>query len=284
MKIQLEKIPNHRDKSSLSWLINPRLNEYFFWHFHPEIEIVFIEAEKGNRHVGEHFSPFFGSDLVLIGSNIPHLNFDYGIKGEYQKTVLHINENFLKPFRDTLPEFEIIIDFLHIQSQKGIAFGEKIKNDVGERFKNIHLLHKFEQVMEVIQILQLMVSSGDFTFLHTEKPKNLINQKEKQRLDKVVAYIQSHYHQKIETREMAEFCNLSTEAFCRYFKQMTKLTFTEYLNNFRINESKRLIMKGYSITDACYESGFESLSYFNRIFKKVTNENPSSFKKENFNR
>lgn len=280
MKIQLEKIQTQEDESSLRWLINPRLSDQFYWHFHPEIEIVFIEAEKGHRHVGEHFSQFHGSDLVLIGSNVPHLNFDYGIKGDYKKTVLHIREDFLKSDQNTVPEFLPLIDLIHNQSLKGISFGEDFKKQVGERFKKIHGLSQFGQVMEVLGLLHQMVNTDDFIFLHHEKPKNTVNQKERQRLGKVIAFIQAHYTGKIETREMANLCNLSTEAFCRYFKQMTQLTFTEYLNQYRINESKRLILQGYSITDACFESGFESLSYFNRIFKKVTKVNPSTFKKK----
>ena len=78
MKTELEHI-NPEAGGSISLMVNPDLSDFFFWHFHPEFEVVFIEGADGNRHVGNHFSRFEESDLVLIGSSIPHLNFDYGI-------------------------------------------------------------------------------------------------------------------------------------------------------------------------------------------------------------
>ena len=74
MNTQLETITRQFNRS-FSMMFNPNLSDLFFWHFHPEYEIVYIEAESGVRHVGEHHSTFKNSDLVFIGSNIPHLNF-----------------------------------------------------------------------------------------------------------------------------------------------------------------------------------------------------------------
>ena len=123
MKIALEKISPSNINSSFSWLINPKLNDFFYWHFHPEYELVFIEAPEGTRHVGEHISRFAESDLVLIGSNIPHLNFDYGIKTDYTKTVLHIQFHFLENAFENTPELKAI-EMLLEQSKLGIAFGK----------------------------------------------------------------------------------------------------------------------------------------------------------------
>ena len=87
MKLQLEEI-DPTGSSSFRILVNPNLSNLFFWHFHPELELVFISGTNGTRHVGEHISAFEQWDLVLIGSNIPHLNFDYGVKGPYEKIVV----------------------------------------------------------------------------------------------------------------------------------------------------------------------------------------------------
>ena len=95
MKIVFEDIKRLAG-SSFRILVNPKLNDFYYWHFHPEFELTFIEAPQGTRRVGNHVGQFEGSDLVFIGSNIPHLNFDYGIKTEYQKVVLQIKEDFFK--------------------------------------------------------------------------------------------------------------------------------------------------------------------------------------------
>ncbi len=85
-------------------LFKPRLKNYFFWHYHPEYELVYVEASTGIRHVGQNISGFMGSDLVLIGPNIPHLNFDYGIKTAYRQVVVQLKENFLGDAFKNTPE------------------------------------------------------------------------------------------------------------------------------------------------------------------------------------
>ena len=84
MKIQLETI-SPSTKSPFRLLHNPNLSALFYWHFHPEYELVYIEGANATRHVGNHISNYENSDLVFIGSNIPHLNFDYGVQTDYKK-------------------------------------------------------------------------------------------------------------------------------------------------------------------------------------------------------
>jgi AraC-like DNA-binding protein len=275
MKIQLENITPHVN-SSFRWLINPKLNDFFFWHFHPEYELVFIEAQEGTRHVGEHIARYKNSDLVLIGSDIPHLNFDYGIKTDYQKTVLHIQPHFLEnAFTPELKSIEILLE----RSKMGIVFGETTKQQIGERLKHIHQLPYFEQFLEVIKILKTLSEATDIAYLHEKNPQNVFNKKEQERLQKVYRFIDENYQQKITIEKIADLSNLSMAAFCRFFKRMTKLTFTEFLNHYRISEAKRLLLLDNNVSETCFECGFESLSYFNRIFKKITGENPLAFKK-----
>ncbi|WP_223302285.1 cupin domain-containing protein [Flavobacterium branchiophilum] len=89
MKIVFENI-QCESNSSFRILVNPKLNDLYYWHCHPEIELTYIIAPKGIIKIGTHTHPFQDSELILIGPNIPHLNFDYGIKTEYQKIVLQI--------------------------------------------------------------------------------------------------------------------------------------------------------------------------------------------------
>jgi AraC-like DNA-binding protein len=278
-KLILEKIVPDGEKSSFHWLVNPKLNDFFLWHFHPEYELVFIEAEEGKRHVGEHIGRFYGSDLVFIGSYIPHLNFDYGIKTDYLKTVLHIQPQFLKSEIMNTPELEAVGKLLE-KSKYGIAFGESVKAEVGEKFKKASELPYFEQFIAMLEIFKILGETDDYTLLHTEIPKNQYNKKEEERLRKINHFIELNFARKIDLIEIAQLSNLSTAAFCRYFKKMTKLSFTEFLNNYRINQAKLMLMNHKNVSETCFDSGFDSLSYFNRTFKKVTGENPSAFRKK----
>jgi AraC-like DNA-binding protein len=276
MKTELEHI-NPEQWSSLSLMINPDLSDFFFWHFHPEFELVFIEGADGNRHVGNHISRFIESDLVLIGSYIPHLNFDYGIKTTYEKVVVHIQPGFLKTAFATTPELSSINQLME-DSKKGIAFGKDTKLKLRNRIKNLGNLKGFEQFLEMIDILQVLAQSKDKELLHANPVKNQFNTKDKDRLDKIHSFIDEHYQRRIDIQEVADLSHLSKPAFCRYFKKMTRLTFTQFVNHYRIDKAKKVLLSGKNVTETCFSSGFESLSYFNRTFKKITGTNPISFR------
>ncbi|WP_127018860.1 helix-turn-helix domain-containing protein [Flagellimonas beolgyonensis] len=276
MKIQLENI-QPSDKSSFHLLHNPKLNDLFFWHFHPEFELVYIEGADGKRHVGHHLSNFTGSDLVLIGSNIPHLNFDHGIKTEYHKEVLHISASFKEKVFQEIEELQDVYELLD-RSQYGIAFFGETKKAVGAKMKQLQPLDRFGQFLEIMKLLKVLAHSDEFELLHTNPIINNKANKQQQRLQQVYSYIDEHYAQKIELEEVAQRVNLGKEAFCRYFKCNTGSTFTQFLNQYRITQAKRLLLAGRNITETCYECGFESLSYFNRTFKKISGENPSTYK------
>lgn len=277
MKIVFEDIKRLAG-SSFRILVNPKLNDFYYWHFHPEFELTFIEAPYGTRRVGNHVGKFEGSDLVFIGSNIPHLNFDYGIRTEYQKVVLQIKEDFFKNDFVTTPELSAIYQLFE-NSKKAICFNGTTREMVGKRLKKIHLLPNFEQFIEVLSLFQMLARSDERTFLHEEAFENFYNNKEQSRLKVVYKFIENNFQRNITIEEMGTLTHLSKAAFCRYFKKMTRLTFTEFLNQYRIEQAKRLLKEDKNVTETCFECGFESLSYFNRIFKKVVGQNPIQFKK-----
>ena len=267
-----------RDLSSFNILVNPNLSDFFYWHFHPELELVYLDGADGNRHIGSHISRFMGSDLAFIGSNIPHLTFAYGIKTAYEKTVVHIKPSFLEHALVNTPELADVHQ-LFILSQYGIAFGEKSKKLVGARLKKLHQLSHFDQFIEILNLLQILATSNDWQKLHDHPVSNKHTVKDQDRLKSILNFIDANFQRKIEISEVAVLSNLTKEAFCRYFKKMTRLTFTEFVNHYRIDRAKKMLLIDKNITETCYECGFESVSYFNRIFKKVTKENPLAFKK-----
>ena len=277
MKVKLEAIKPGID-SSFAILLTPKLNDLFYWHFHPEYEIVYVEAETGVRHVGDHISKYEGSDLVFIGPNIPHLNFDYGVKTIAETVVIQMKEHFLgQPFF-ALPEITAINELFE-KAKGGIAFYGETKKMVGERLKQLPSLPHFQQLVELLQICQLLATSEEYSLLHSRPIANASLLKEQQRLHKIYHFIETNYQKDIDVNKVATLTHLTTAAFCRYFKKTTHLTFTDFVNQYRINQAKKLLLHDKNVTEACYESGFENLSHFNKTFKKIAGENPSSFKR-----
>jgi AraC-like DNA-binding protein len=279
MKIILEEFTI--DSASSFRVFRPRLSQVFYWHFHPEFELVFIEGTDGTRHVGEHISRFEYSDLVLIGSNIPHLNFDYLVKSDYEKVVLQVRKDFLQNAMLETPELAAIQQLFQ-RSQYGIAFGEITKKMIGERMKLLDRLNYFGQFLEILGILQLLAITQDYVLLHEQPLENQYNKKDQERIKRLYQFIDENYQRKIDLREVANMSSLSEAAFCRYFKKMTRVTFTEFLNHYRVNQAKNLLLLDKNVTETCFDCGFESMSYFNRTFKKLTGENPLAFKKRYF--
>ncbi|MBZ5857425.1 AraC family transcriptional regulator [Flavihumibacter profundi] len=278
MKVKLEAIQPDAD-SSFKILLTPKLNELFYWHFHPEYEIVYVEADNGIRHIGDHISKYAGSDLALIGPNIPHLNFDYGVKTIAETVVVQMKEHFLGASFFGLPEIAAINDLFE-RARSGFAFYGETKRLAGNKLKTLTTLNHFDQLITLLQVFQLLASSEEFIPLNTRPIARASVLKEQQRLHKIYHFIESHYTETIDVHEVAALVNLSTPAFCRYFKKSTHLTFTDFLNQYRINQSKKLLMQDMSVTDACYETGFENLSHFNKTFKKFAGENPTAFRKK----
>lgn len=277
MKIQLESI-SPASKSPFRLLHDPKLNHLFYWHFHPEFELVYIEGASATRHVGDHISQFSDSDLVLIGSNIPHLNFDHGVTTSYRKEVLHIKPFFREDFVSQFPELQSLERLLEL-SKYGLAFSGKTKVEVGGLLKKLHRLQPFEFFIQSLDILKKLAQSGEFELLHSKPYVNRYRKKEQDRIRQIYALVDERYQGKITVEEVASLSNLTKPAFCRYFKKATGTTFIGFLNQYRISQAKRLLLIGKNIGETCFSCGFESLSYFNRTFKKVTGENPSEFKK-----
>ena len=276
IKRQLETISPDAN-SSFRLLHNPRLSDLFYWHFHPEYELVYINNASGTRHVGDHISNYEHSDLVLIGSNIPHLNFDYNVRTDYEKIVIHFKKEFVSSHLSDTPEFHSIFQLFR-QSSKGVAFSKTAQSNVGIRILTLNELSPFQRYFEILSILSELAGDPAKQMLHEIDYINPYDHKEQERLRGIYTFVDKHYSSRIQLEEVAQVCNLSREAFCRYFKKSTGLTFVTFLNQYRVSQSKRLLMDGSSVSRACYESGFESLSYYNRVFRKVTGENPRSFK------
>jgi len=276
MKIQKENVQIDPGKSFR--LFEPRLRNYFYWHHHPEYELVYVEAINGIRHVGQHISSYLGSELLFIGPNVPHLNFDYGIETDYKQTVIQLKENFLGDAFLEAPEFSMLKN-LFSRAYLGLSFTGDTKVHVLEKLKLMPALNNFQQLLCLIEILELLAGSSEVTELNDQDTSIRLFLNDKIRMGSIYNYIHANFNQHPDVNTIAAEVNLSTAAFCRYFKRQTKMTFTEFVNQYRITQAKTLLLQDKSISEVCYEVGFESLSYFNKLFKKETGENPSVFKK-----
>ncbi|HTI59410.1 AraC family transcriptional regulator [Mucilaginibacter sp.] len=275
-EIQLEQVVFEPGKSFK--LFSPRLRNTFLWHYHPEYELVYVEADAGIRHVGSHISGYTQSDLVFIGGNLPHLNFDYRLRSDYHQVVIQLREDFMGGAISMSPEFSVI-NQLFKRSASGIAFNGNTKAIAAQRLKQLQNLSSFGQLMELIDIFQFLANSTEYQVLNGDDLSLRFFLKDKIRMGAIYEYIDANYNRKPDVNIVADKVHLTTPAFCRYFKRQTNMTFTDFVNQYRIDMAKNLLMQDKNITETCYAVGFESLSYFNKLFNKIVGKNPSEFKR-----
>jgi AraC-like DNA-binding protein len=276
MKIKKEQVI--MDPGQSFRLFRPSLRNNFFWHYHPEFELIYVEAITGIRHVGQHISSYMGSDLVFIGANIPHLNFDYGIRTEYRQIVVQLDQHFMGTAFQESPEFSGLRR-LFDRAYLGLSFTGKTKSVVAEKLTRMLTVGKFDKLICLLEILQTLASSHEVTELNEKDSSLKLFYDDKIRMGAIYKYIHAHYNETPDVNDVASSVHLSTPAFCRYFRRQTKMTFTDFVNQYRITQAKTLLLQDRSITETCYEVGIGSLSYFNKLFKKIEGENPSDFKK-----
>jgi AraC-like DNA-binding protein len=285
MKPIFEKISKPEDQSFyLEEVIKPYFTD--LWHFHPEIEILYVREGFGAKYVGDSINSFYPGDIVIIGSNIPHVhvsNSDYlNPEKNLRSSAICIQfaETVLGSFRD-IPELYRINEFLN-ESKRGIQFGNKTRKKLISQIEELPALSGMKRLIGLLTILDIMSTSNDIKYLSSPKYEPIIiNSEDKDRMETIFRYVIKNYSDRIFLEEIASLVNLTPQSFCRYFKSRTSKVFSSFVNEVRIgNACKMIIENKESISQVCFASGFNYLSNFNRQFKKIKGLTPSEFQRQ----
>lgn len=250
-----------------------------FWHFHPELELVYVKGGSGKRHIGHHLSYFSDGELVFIGSNLPHMGFTDRLTVNESETIIQMKSDFLGDNFFHIPEMEAIQQLFE-RAKSGLSFHGASKNRIGARIENLTKLDNFERLLHLLSILQEMAFSTEYTLLNASGFTLEVERQDNDRINVIYHFVQQNFQRTITLDEVAAEANMTVPAFCRYFKKMAGKTFTAFVNEMRVIHACKLLseMAG-SITDICFESGFNNFSHFNRIFKEITGKSPSAYRK-----
>jgi AraC-like DNA-binding protein len=275
MKAQLEDIRSEKGHASFyAYRFQVPLFE-FKWHYHPEYELTCILKGKGNRIVGNSYEQFVEGDLVLLGSNLPHTWSSKQTENSYSEAiVIQFSKEFMAPFL-ALPESNLIKNMLET-SFRGLSFG----SDEPLITKMIELTES-KGVDRIIRLFSLLddLSKKESAFIASNTFHNVVSKKSEMRINKVCVYIQNHFSGKISLKEVADLIHLTESNFCKFFKKATGKTYSNYVNEIRINEACRLLVQTEkTVSQVSFECGFETLSYFNRVFLEKKMVTPSKYK------
>ena len=250
-----------------------------FWHFHPEIELVYVKGGSGKRHIGNHLSYYNDGELVLIGSMLPHLGFTDRLTGNESETIIQLREDFLGPDFFRSDEMYMITQ-LFDRARAGISFQGDAKWKIGQRIENLPALDNFARLIELLCILQDLVWATEYEILNADGYSFEVSHVDSERVNIIYDHVRTNFQRPIPLDEIASEVSMTVPAFCRYFKKLSGKTFTRFVNEFRIVHACKLLSEmPSSITDICFESGFNNFSHFNRLFKEMTGKNPSEYRK-----
>lgn len=281
MKPTLEKIsPDFGSSLLVKQHTKKRKNQRAFWHFHPELELVYVNKGQGKRHIGNHLAYFNNSQLILIGENLPHNGFADRLTERGTETIVQFKSDFLgKAFFD-MPEM-IEIKKLFEKAKKGILYKPRTKQLLGSRIEGLLDLKGVARITELLDILQELAETDDYTLLNVDGFAFETNQQDSNRIDTVFNYVNQHFKEHISLDDIADEVSMTVPAFCRYFKKSTGKTFTQLVNEYRVVHATKLLSETEkSVTDVCYECGFNNFSHFNKIFKEFTGKNASKYRNE----
>ncbi|MBX2845434.1 MAG: AraC family transcriptional regulator [Saprospiraceae bacterium] len=280
-KPTLEKISKNFGSSfTVRQFSQTRTSDEKFWHFHPEIELVYLPEGSGKRHIGNHLSYFTNGDLVLIGSNLPHSGFSDRLSGIKAETVIQVLPDFLGADFLNTPEMKSIQQ-LFDRARLGISFQGELKDLMGKEIIDLIDQDPFERLINLLSILHQLAISTDYQLLNVEHMVLEVDVQDNQRVNDIYRFVSEHFTRPIALEEIAKEVNLTVPSFSRYFKKLTGKTFTQFVNEYRIvHATKLLAEQPMSISEVSLESGFNNFSHFTKQFKAYTGKSPSQYRNE----
>jgi AraC-like DNA-binding protein len=252
------------------------------FHFHPEYELTCIIEGKGKRFVGTNMTGFENNDLVFIGPNLPHCwKLTPAKKSKPGSVVIQFTHDFLGTHFFAAPEMSNIQKLLK-KSAGGIQFRGKVTGIIKERILNLlNEKNNFKKIINLLEILNKLAVSKDYILLDKQNTVTEQSAYNRERINKVFAYIVDNFHDTISLDKASQTVNMTPNAFCKYFKKITRKTLMETVIDFRVNfATQQLIDTDKKIVDICFESGFRDMSHFYKMFTSRLEVSPLNYRKQ----
>jgi AraC-like DNA-binding protein len=284
MKILPFKIP----KTSLeSFRLQEDCESHFYDHLHqhPEIQLTLILKGEGKVIVGDYIGSFKPGDIFLIGPNLPHVfrNDDCYYKENVAGSAHSISvffewQSFGEKFL-SLPETKSLQHFAKLLDG-GLSIAEPSRSRVAQLIKQLFRTSELDRLIVLLKLLSILSRSTDLQSLALAGIHLEHDDADSKKLADVYQFTMREFHRKIHLDEVAAIASMTANSFCRYFKKRTRKSYVDFLTEIRIGHACQLLQqKDLSISQVCFEVGFNNLSNFNRKFRELCTLTPTEFKK-----
>jgi AraC-like DNA-binding protein len=259
-----------------------QIDFYPHLHRHNEVQITWILKGEGTLIVDNNMHLFHNNEIYWIGANQPHV-----FKSESTTThnitktkhTLDIFFSFDKQLSSffSIPEIKNLKNFIE-QHDRGFRIPEACVKNIAEKMFAVHKSSGVEQFFQFISLLKQIAIIKELQPLSLQSTESYSDH-EGIRIANIYNYVMKHYKENITLDDVAKIAYMTPQAFCRYFKKHTHHTLLSFINQVRINEAcKKLVDKNYeSISSIAYNSGFNSITNFNRVFKNIVKKSPKEY-------
>jgi len=255
-------------------------------NYHDHLEIAYIYEGEGCFTIGGTECGAEQGDVFIINSGVFHL-LEAREAGNLKVVTLYFFPELI--YEPGASNLNIEYLLLFINRQQGTD--SRVRLDSARRGRVLQLLdeiagelrsrqsfHRIAVKNKICEMLLLLNRAAEITGDGTGEIHRRL--RDVKRLKPVFDFIHERYSQKLTLRELAAASKISVTHLCRYFKKVTGKTITEYIKRYRIDRAKELLIDDErSITWIAYEVGFESHSYFDRIFHDITRFTPQEFRR-----
>lgn len=283
MKPSYEHVAKSESVSSFKQLVLTLPDFEPYWHYHPEYELTYIIHGSGKRIVGDSIEPFYPGDLVLLGPDLPHTWNSYRDKEDNRAcraVVFQFGANLVPGPAEAFPEFAGIRRLLE-DAGRGVWFQGRNADALGMKLSRLSHKKGLAKLGSFWLLLDELSKTADFKLLAGETYSPPLHRYQGERINKVFGFVAAHFHENIQLRQVADLVHMTETSFSRFFSSITGETFIDYLNNYRISHSCRLLAgnKEKEISQVAAECGFRSSTHFNRMFQLKKKCSPSEFRK-----
>lgn len=250
------------------------------FHYHPQYELVCMEEGQGYRLIGDNLSEFKDDDMVFVSSFLPHVwkanKAINNVTTKFKYHVLHFTPEIMVNLL-TFPELATIHNFLK-KAECGLYIYGETRKKIRILIKEAYQATPINRFIYFLQILNTLQESTEVTSLSSINFARLHSTYKTDRMTKICEYIGDNFDKDITIEVISNIACMSPTSFCRYFKKETGISFINYLNDVRIGYAKTLLsMKKYKLTEIADICGFQSVSYFKRLFKQKNGISPSDY-------
>lgn len=269
--------------SEQSFLIRAFGDEAFRapYHFHAEYELTLILNGKGKRYIGNHMADFKAGDMVLVGANLPHC---WKLVPEKQPDagaiVIQFSVDFMGDSFFDKPE-NAPIKSMFQKAANGIWFDQISFEQVYAAILAMKQQDSFHILIDFLKILYQLTQSSKLVLLDKEPNVARLSLVDQKRINPVLAYLVENFRKQVSLNDAAALTNMTTNAFCKYFKKITRKTFMEMVIQYRLNyATQQLIETDKPVSDIAFNSGFTDVSHFYKVFKTKMGLSPLSYRKK----